>query len=597
MSFGAKPVAPVRTIGTIATDGVESLVDVANVQRIKPNAGRSGAGGIDFFWRIGLCTMALWEGSGDPDAGSRTTMACDSSAKSASETPPTANSRTENLGTATFSMGGSLIVFGGLLLLGGAALFAGMLYAAMGALRWAYVQEGRRFSRCRLTGREIVCRLLEHLSLPSDRIDDGAKIDHYDQLRRRVKLRTESSVSSSVAALAIAAHEVGHAEQFATGYWAARATHWLLILLALSGVVLFVYPLAAPLGGAGEANLTGLIALLAILALWRLPVSLALERDATRRAKRLLNETGLVHETEQEGIARLLQAAFRTHVALSVGLVLLIGAGVATMWLIEGALDMPSLTSVQVAVGDELEPRGPLTQTVTIDVGEPSVYPLMAIASLFTVWWAFSGRERKGPTRTAVDANNEGMARYHAGDLAGAMALIDEALRQDPGLAFAHHNRAVVLSFLGRGPEALASIESLLACRPEEVEPLAGLADLWYLRGTLRLDQGDYEGAIDDLSRALTLDPAEPAVLLSNRGLAWIKLGQLDRALQDTDEALALSPDDAVAYNNRGVIYRDQGHLEQAEADLRRAIAIDPQLANPREHLAKLLEVKAAAAV
>jgi Flp pilus assembly protein TadD len=85
--------------------------------------------------------------------------------------------------------------------------------------------------------------------------------------------------------------------------------------------------------------------------------------------------------------------------------------------------------------------------------------------------------------------------------------------------------------------------------------------------------------------------------LLCNRGLAWIRLGELDRALNDTDEALALAPDDAVAYNNRGFIYLEQGNLEQAEADLRRAIAIDPTLPNPREHLAKLpLPTHAAAA-
>ena len=82
--------------------------------------------------------------------------------------------------------------------------------------------------------------------------------------RHRVKLRTESSVSSTVAALAIAAHEVGHAEQFATGYWAARATQCLLILLVLGGGVLFVYPFAAVIGGTGEVNLTLLVAVLAI---------------------------------------------------------------------------------------------------------------------------------------------------------------------------------------------------------------------------------------------------------------------------------------------------------------------------------------------
>jgi tetratricopeptide (TPR) repeat protein len=103
-------------------------------------------------------------------------------------------------------------------------------------------------------------------------------------------------------------------------------------------------------------------------------------------------------------------------------------------------------------------------------------------------------------------------------------------------------------------------------------------------------------GAIDDLSQALKLDPPESATLLRNRGLAWLKIGELDRALQDTDEALALVPDDAVAYNNRGIIHRDQGNFQQAEIDLRQAIELDPDLPNPRQHLAKLLELEPLAA-
>ena len=196
-----------------------------------------------------------------------------------------------------------------------------------------------------------------------------------------------------------------------------------------------------------------------------------------------------------------------------------------------------------------------------------------------------------------MDANNEGMARFLAGDPAVAIVLIDEAIRQDPGLASAHYNRAIVLTSQGQNDNALASIEALFASRPEELKPFLCIPDLWYLRGTLRLNCGDYLGAIDDLSRALNLDPPESATLLCNRGLAWIKLGQLDRALRDTEEALALAPDDAVAYNNRGVIHRDRGNFEQAEMDFRRAIEIDPQMPNPREHLAKLLDAEPAAAV
>jgi Zn-dependent membrane protease YugP len=141
---------------------------------------------------------------------------------------------------------GGLNLLGQVLIFGSVALVAAMLYAAVRGMRRAYLQQGRRFSRCRLTGHEATRRLLEHVGLSADRVDAGAKIDHYDVWRNRVRLRTESSVSSSVAALAIAAHEVGHAEQFAKGYWAAYATRGLLVLLVLSAVILFVYPFVPP---------------------------------------------------------------------------------------------------------------------------------------------------------------------------------------------------------------------------------------------------------------------------------------------------------------------------------------------------------------
>jgi tetratricopeptide (TPR) repeat protein len=262
------------------------------------------------------------------------------------------------------------------------------------------------------------------------------------------------------------------------------------------------------------------------------------------------------------------------------------------MWLVESAFDTPAMPIMHVAVSNAAQPSGP-TQIEAILAHGLEFLPLSAFAvALATVWWAFSGGKRKDPVRSAADANVEGMARFQAGDHAGAIKLIDEALRQNPGLASAHYNRAVVLSFQGRHPEALASIDAMFACRPAEVEPLIGIADPWYLRGILRLDQADYQGAIDDLSHAFDLEPSEPATLLCNRGLAWLKLGKLDRALQDTNDALALSPNDAIAYNNRGVIHRELGHFENSESDLRRAIEIDPELPNPREHLAKLLKAK-----
>ena len=57
--------------------------------------------------------------------------------------------------------------------------------------------------------------------------------------------------------------------------------------------------------------------------------------------------------------------------------------------------------------------------------------------------------------------------------------------------------------------------------------------------------------------------------------------GDLDQAIADYTQAIALDPKYAVAYNNRGIAYCDKGDLDQAIADYTQAIALDPKYAVP----------------
>jgi Zn-dependent membrane protease YugP len=296
---------------------------------------------------------------------------------------------------ADVSTHGWLVLGGILLSVAGLALLAAFLYAALRALHLAHASQEQTPSHCGLTGRQAAARFLARIGLTSDCIVEGAKIDHYDQLHRRLKLRTQSCVSSSVAALGIAAHEVGHAEQFAKGYWAARASHCLLALLVLGAAVSFIYPFAVTIDGAGDVNLTGLVALFALVAALRLPVTIALEQDASRRALRMLGETGLTQETEQAGIAHMLQAGLRAHVVLSVALVVAMGGGVATMWLVENGLGTGAVADVQVVSVSELATGEPLSGMHATSVDQGFAYPIAAVnLAVAAVLWAFSGRAR-----------------------------------------------------------------------------------------------------------------------------------------------------------------------------------------------------------
>ena len=61
--------------------------------------------------------------------------------------------------------------------------------------------------------------------------------------------------------------------------------------------------------------------------------------------------------------------------------------------------------------------------------------------------------------------------------------------------------------------------------------------------------------------------------------VAYADKGQLDRAIQDYDQAIRLNPNDADAFTNRGVDYADKGQYDRAVQDYNQAIRLDPNSA------------------
>ena len=72
------------------------------------------------------------------------------------------------------------------------------------------------------------------------------------------------------------------------------------------------------------------------------------------------------------------------------------------------------------------------------------------------------------------------------------------------------------------------------------------------------------------------------------RGRACLDKGKYDDAIEDYDKAIALAPNDAIAYYNRGVAYYEKGDKEQAIADFRKALEINPSYENAKEGLKRL---------
>jgi tetratricopeptide (TPR) repeat protein len=98
-------------------------------------------------------------------------------------------------------------------------------------------------------------------------------------------------------------------------------------------------------------------------------------------------------------------------------------------------------------------------------------------------------------------------------------------------------------------------------------------------RGIAHRRVGDLERAVRDYDEAIRLNP-RAADAFNNRGNAFRDLDDFARAIRDYDEAIRLNPGYAQAYSNRGIISLELGDLDRAIVDFDRAIEEDPAYAN-----------------
>ena len=178
-------------------------------------------------------------------------------------------------------------------------------------------------ARSGLTGAQAAQRLINNGGLYGVQIQGirGKMTDHYDPRTKVLGLSAGVGNGNSVAALAIAAHELGHAMQDAEDYFPLRLRSalvpavnigsnlgWFLIMI---GIFLQVSQLAWLGVFAFAAG--------AVFAVATLPV----EFDASSRAKRLLADSGIIAgEEEQRGVNAVLTAASLTYVAALVTAIL-----------------------------------------------------------------------------------------------------------------------------------------------------------------------------------------------------------------------------------------------------------------------------------
>lgn len=183
----------------------------------------------------------------------------------------------------------------------------------------AFSRWNRVRSRTGLTGAEAARIILEQNGIFDVRIEpvSGLLTDHYDPRTKTLRLSPSNYQGSTVAAVGIAAHEVGHALQHAQGYAPLALRSFIAVPAALGSQ--FAYLLIFLGALFHSVNLIGLGIVFFGLTVFFQFVTLPVEVNASVRAIRCVDAYGLAASPEErEGMVAVLRAAAWTYVAAAV---------------------------------------------------------------------------------------------------------------------------------------------------------------------------------------------------------------------------------------------------------------------------------------
>ncbi len=191
---------------------------------------------------------------------------------------------------------------------------------------WRVKSSFRKYSRVPssrgITGAEAAAELLRRAGIEDVKIvrTPGKLSDHYNPITKTLALSENVHDSTSIAALGVATHEAGHAIQHAQHY----APLWVRSLLvptanigsSIGYMVMFLGLIMS------STNMVLVGALLFSAVLFFQIVTLPVEFNASRRAKTLIVEYGIITQQERVGVDRVLNAAALTYVAAAISTLL-----------------------------------------------------------------------------------------------------------------------------------------------------------------------------------------------------------------------------------------------------------------------------------
>ena len=185
----------------------------------------------------------------------------------------------------------------------------------------AYAEAGKIPARSGLSGAEAAQRILNAYSLSDVAIEPVKTFlgDHYDPRHKVLRLSPDVYHGRSLAALGIAAHEVGHAIQDARAYaplairnglvpLASIGSNFSMILIVVGIVLMYM------MGQIGQMVAVAGLGMFGVVVVFQL-INLPVEFNASSRAREILISQGIIVAGEDRVVAKVLSAAAMTYVA------------------------------------------------------------------------------------------------------------------------------------------------------------------------------------------------------------------------------------------------------------------------------------------
>lgn len=184
-------------------------------------------------------------------------------------------------------------------------------------VRSAYKKYSKVNTSSHMSGREVARRILDSNGLYDVSIEEtrGVLSDHYDPRSKVVRLSSDNYHGHSVAAAAIAAHEVGHAIQDQQEYAFLRFRHALVPVANIGSNFSWILILIGMIAGLSNFVLLGIV-FMAAAVLFQF-VTLPVEFNASSRAMDEVVGLGIIRNDEERETKKVLNAAALTYVAVA----------------------------------------------------------------------------------------------------------------------------------------------------------------------------------------------------------------------------------------------------------------------------------------